>query len=213
MRGWLRHIAIVIAAMSSLSATAFMERNDTVCFYLTWEQMFNLDPDTMIVNPMIDASSPYEVYIETGERKFDKKIRMDYIAASIGDDVWLMNSEYLKKAFKCRRNNIQSYVPLVFNDKTAYVISRVIEENPGYSFTFIREIYYYLDFVSCRVKKITPDALDKLLEDYGDLQKRYESMQDTKDRKVVENFFLMYIERANEDLSRPDILDILGNAD
>ena len=112
--------------MASLNATAFTERDDsvsfnhdweqmlerksidTVYFYHSWEQMLNVAPDTMIVNPMIDVCTPYEVYIETGERAFDKKIRLDYIAASLNDGFWLMNSKYLKDAFGCRRNNIKA---------------------------------------------------------------------------------------------------------
>ena len=228
MRDWLRHITLIVIAMASLNATAFTERDDsvsfnhdweqmlerksidTVYFYHSWEQMLNVAPDTMIVNPMIDVCTPYEVYIETGERAFDKKIRLDYIAASLNDGFWLMNSKYLKDAFGCRRNNIQGYVPVFFGDKSAYVVSQDIENVPGFNITCLKERIYYIDFVKRKVTKINSKSLNKLLEDYRDLQIRFENMKDSDSDRVLKVFFLMYIDRANEDSSRPDILELMN---
>ena len=210
MRVWFRHISIIVVAMASFNAMADEAADDMVCLYNSWEQMFLMEPDTVLVNPMVDICTPYEVYIETGERKLDKKIRMDYIAASLGNNTWVINSEYLKKAFRCRRNNIQGYVPVFFTDKTAFVTSRDIEEVPGFEITQFKERYFYIDFESRNVTKITSKSLNRLLEDYSDLQQRFAGMNDGDDDRVLKTFFLLFIERASEDPARPDILDLMG---
>lgn len=209
MRDWMRHIMIFVAAMATLNVMAVEEPNDTVCLYYTWEQILDMEPDTVLINPFIDVCTPYEVYIETGERNIDSKIRMNYIAASLSDSVWVINSEYLRKMFGCRRNSIQGYVPVFFSEKTAFITAQEIEEVPGFSITKLKERYYYIDFVNRKVKKITSKSLYKLLEDYSDLQQRFVNMNDCDDDRVIKVFFLMYIDRANEDTMRPNILDLV----
>ena len=56
--------------------------------------------------------------------------------------------------------------------------------------------------------RVTPEVLSRLLEDYHDLQMRYEGMKDYKKRPVIEDFFFQFVDRATEDLMRPFILDL-----
>ena len=60
-----------------------------------------------------------------------------------------------------------------------------------------------------RGSKVTPQVLSELLEDYHDLQVRYEGMKDYKKRPVIEYFFLMFVDRASQDFMRPYILDLV----
>ena len=59
------------------------------------------------------------------------------------------------------------------------------------------------------MRKVTYRYLSELLEDYHDLQMRFEGMKDYKKRYMVEEFFFNYIERATDDVLRPYILDLV----
>jgi hypothetical protein len=69
--------------------------------------------------------------------------------------------------------------------------------------------YYYIDFKNGRVRKVTHNYLSELLEDYHDLQMRFEGMKDYKKRYMVEEFFFRYIERVTDDVMQPYILDLV----
>ncbi len=58
------------------------------------------------------------------------------------------------------------------------------------------------------MKRVTHEYLSELLEDYPDLQMRYEGMKDYKKREIIEDYFFKYIDRATEDIMRPYILDL-----
>ena len=73
--------------------------------------------------------------------------------------------------------------------------------------------FYYIDFINRVVKKVTPSYLSELLEDYHNLQMRYEGMKDYKKREIIEDYFLKYIDRASSDVMRPDILDIVDESE
>ena len=60
-----------------------------------------------------------------------------------------------------------------------------------------------------RVIKITPESLSELLEDYHDLQMRYEGMKNHKKHEIIEDYFYKYIDRATEDILRPYIIDLV----
>ena len=69
--------------------------------------------------------------------------------------------------------------------------------------------YYYIDFQNKEVIKITPSSLSELLEDYHDLQMRYEGMKDYKKRDIMMDYFFKYIDRAQQDCMKPYILDVM----
>ena len=67
--------------------------------------------------------------------------------------------------------------------------------------------YYYIDFINRKVIKVTPEALVDLLEDYHDLQMRYEGMKDYRKRYMIQEYFFKFVDRE------PDVaglvLDVL----
>ena len=217
MNNWLRNILLVAIAGVSLLATAQTNAQplDTIYFYRTWEQMLTFEPAALIVNPYLDVYSPYEVYVETGDEETNKLIEDEYIAMSQGDSVWLINSDYLRRNFKGDVKSHQGFVPVFFNSKVAYITSYgpvsvkdVLFGNSEDGYTNPNMSYYYIDFLNQRVHRVTHEYLSQLLEDYHDLQMRYEGMKDYKKSYIIEDYFYKYIDRATEDFMHPDILDL-----
>ena len=210
---------LMMAALQSWSQTV---PGDTVFFYKTWNQMLNKTPEAVIFNPMIDAYTPYEVYIETLDEELDKSLREDYVAAALGDSIWLISSDYVKQNFKGDVKKLSGFMPVMFNDKLAYFNflrlnawnSSIMDflfgasDFEGESVNVVPDIYY-LDFMNHRVRRLTPEVLSELLEDYHDLQMRYEGMKDYKKHDVIEDYFFKYIDRATDDIMRPYILDLM----
>lgn len=215
MKGCLRYIVIIVIAIGYLDALAVEEPHDTVCFYSSWEQMLYMESEVMVVDPELDIYTPFEVYVKTYDKELDKLIRKEFIAMSLNDSTWFLNSEYLKKHFKGDSKKMYGYVPVFFNEKVAYVVSEVEVFGPGtkvygtdYSYSVKWDACYYIDFKKRTVKKVTDEYLSEMLEDYHDLQTRYESMKDYKKYRIIKDYFFKYIDRATEDLLRPGILEL-----
>jgi len=212
---------IVLAAIASLSLCAGAqvtgEIGDTIYFYKTWEQMLYLQPSAYIVNPIIIAETPFEVYIETGYDETNEAIQKEYLAMSQGDSIFLINSNYVKDFFKGDVKAMNGFIPIFFNDKVAYLtangpvtVKDILFGNNVDGVTSYSQAFYYMDFVNRTVKHVTHSYLSELLEDYHDLQMRYEGMKDYKKRHIIEEFFYKYIDRATQDSMRPYILDLVG---
>ena len=219
MNNWLRNILLVAIASVSLLATAQTKAQqplDTIYFYRTWEQMLTFEPAAYIVNPFLDVYSPYEVYVETGDEETNKLIEDEYIALSQGDSIWLINSDYLRREFKGDVKAHQGFVPVFFNSKVAYITSYgpvsvkdVLFGSSEDGYTNPNMNYFYIDFVTQRVHRVTHEYLSQLLEDYHDLQMRYEGMKDYKKSYMIEEYFYKYIDRATDDFMHPNILDLM----
>jgi ABC-type lipoprotein export system ATPase subunit len=69
--------------------------HDTIYFYNTWEQMFNEEPVIALVDPWIETITPYDVVITTD----DSRISDRFVAATLGDSIWLINTHYLRQNF------------------------------------------------------------------------------------------------------------------
>ena len=69
--------------------------------------------------------------------------------------------------------------------------------------------FYYIDFFNRKVLKVNPSVLSELLTDYHDLKMRYEGMRDYKKREIIEDYFYKYVDRASQDVMRPNILDLV----
>lgn len=213
MMSMLRYIPVVIALMISLDGMAGEERDDTVYFYSSWQKMLYLEPDTMIVDAMIDFYSPFELYFETSDKQVSKRIKKDYIAATLGDSTWLVNSNYLKEYFKGDSKRLHGYVPLFFNEKVAYAVAEeyMYAEVRDMAFNVISTYNYYIDFKQRKVCRAGSEMLRNLLADYPDLRMRYESMRDNERSSIMNDFFDQFVERATDDLLRPYILDLVGD--
>ena len=211
----LRHLVLFLIAATAFCASADNEPRDTVYFYDTWQQMLEMSPSAMIVSPIIETENPYEVDIYTTQ---DDYRLYNHLAATIGDSIWLVSTAYLQTNFEgdsekpCGGRFL--YVPLFFNEKVAYLMA------PTYG---IKEIlfgpmevtssndvdYYYFDFKNRELRKVSSSVLSELLEDYHDLQMRYEGMKDYKKKYMIEEFFMRYVDRASQDFMRPYIIDLV----
>lgn len=210
-------ILLAFMALASFHASAYTVPHDTIYFYSTWQQILDVQPVAMIVDPVCDAVSPYEIYIETGLDNVNEKIRKDYIALSQGDSLWLINGDYLKMNFGGDAKNINGFSPFFFDEKTAFVVSPrplnvkdiLLGNDVDGMTSYGTPEYYYIDFLNKRVERVTYTYLDKLLEDYRDLQMRYEGMKDYKKSYIIEDYFFKFVDRVSQDIMRPYILDLV----
>ena len=221
MKNFTRNIlALVTMVMCSLHCFAVEPaEHDTVYFYDTWEQMFDLQPVAMVVDPYIETFTPYEVYIITGDESINEMLLDDHLAISLGDSTMLISSKYLKNNFKGSVRDLRGFIPVFFNEKVAFItynanmgVKEILFGN-NWSFEDGEAVFksenYYIDFLNRRVERVTPSYLSSLLQDYHDLQMRYEGMKDYKKQYIIEDYFFKFIDRATEDFMRPYILDLL----
>ena len=215
MKNLIRNIILfVVLATASLQAMAFSLPHDTVYFYNTWEQILSDSPKLMYVDPWVDPITPYEVVIFGENETYNNSIWTEHIAATLGDSIWLINSEYLQREFKGDAKNLNAYVPFFFNDKVAFAVADAIPIVKDLLLGVPEDAsigvdYYYIDFKKREVIRVTPKVLSGLLEDYHDLQMRYEGMKDYKKRPIIEEYFFQFVDRATEDPMRPFILDLV----
>ena len=216
MKTWIRNFLLLALTMASLHAVAVEVPHDTIYFYKTWEQMLYFEPSAYIIDPIIDAFTPYEVYVETGSDDVNKTIEKEYMALSQGDSIWLINSKYLKKNFKGDVKGLDGFIPVFFNEKLAFItgngpltVKDVLFGTDSDGVTSYTQAYYYIDFLNLKVNRLTHGYLSELLEKYHDLQMRYEGMKDYKKSYMIEEFFFKFIDRATEDVMQPYILDLM----
>ena len=212
MKTCVKHLLLVLLFLGSLPAMAQDETVvDTVYFYASWKQVFNLQPDTMIVGPMVDVYSSFEIYIESADKEVNNKIKNEYVAATLGDSIWLINSQYLKDNFKGDSKKLHGYVPLYFNDKVAYAVGEdyFYAEIAGVGYNVLATHNYYIDFVQHKVTKLDAKALSALLADYPDLRMRYDGLKNNDRSSILNDYFDRYIDRANNDALRPYIIDLV----
>ena len=209
-------MAIVLVASCALQCAAESNPIDTVYIYNSWEQMLYREPMAMLVNPEIVAYSPFSVNILTDNEDVINQVNEEgHAAISIGDSIWLANSDYIKQDFKGDVRGFVGYVPLFFTEKVAYLTYpaelsvKEIIFGEDVSEDARRVDYYNIDFEKMTVKKVTHKHLSDLLEDYHDLQMRYEGMKDYKKNEIIEYFYFQYLERATGDIFKPYIVDLV----
>ena len=196
-----RYLAIIILGLMSMTAAAHEQPMDTVCFYINWEQMMYNEPECVFYGSDMIEYSIMDVAFCVKEPDI-QQVMNTAVAASLGDSIWLINTRYLLGHFKGVKYADRSYVPLVFTDKIAYISL--------YSdFPEIKAENYYLDFKNRELLKVDSNVLSSLLEDYHDMQMRYEGMKDYKKYYIINDFFLRYVHRASADPMKPYILDLV----
>ena len=219
MKTCLRYImtmmTVMLCSLSSVAAdTDEAVKNDSVYFYYTWEQMLNFEPELLLLNPHIYSESPFSVSIWTDDQSINEELaESGFVAVSIGEDVWLLSSLYLKENFKGDVNIFDGLVPLFFNPKMAFLtypgelsVKDIFFGGDSYN---DKVSYYHINFEKKTVKKVTHKYLSELLEDYHDLQMRYEGMKDYKKNEIIEDFYFKYIDRATQDFMHPYITDFV----
>jgi len=201
--------------------------SDTVYLFKSWENILDGYADAMLVDPQIVAYTPYDVEFFTDDEELQELIHKDVIAATLGDSIWLINSQWLKDNFKGDAKKLDDFVPLFFNEKVALAVyasysasvgMQILGGLMGDSEMFDPDPdnnpadYYYIDFDMKRVDKVDHKTLSDLLNDYHDLKMRYEGMKNYKDRKVIQNYLMEYVDRVSQDPTKPDILELINPA-
>ena len=181
-----------------------------------------LNDNTEIVHSEMHEDGRVLVHIETPDETLNDAIYDTHIAASLGDSVLLLNSRYLKREFKGDTKKLKEFIPVFFNDKVAFLAYVGYGDNASLKNILFGDWvdvdydeivdYYYIDFINRKVIKVTPEALVDLLEDYHDLQMRYEGMKDYRKRYMIQEYFFKFVDRASQDFMRPYILDLVGSS-
>lgn len=217
MHNWLKIILLTLVTSCSLNSLA-QEPIDTVYFYDSWKQILNNIPEKMVVSPVIEDINPFEIDIYTTSNDYSL---YNHVAASLGDNIWLVSGKYIRNNFKGDLRELSSakYYPLFFNEKVAYLLSLTINENQSlkdilFGTTDDYDLvvcFYYLDFRNRSVRKVTSKVMSELLEDYHDLQMRFEGMKNNKRNEIIEDYFYKFVDRATDDIMRPYILDLVSD--
>ena len=115
-------MALALAVGSLQCAAAESPPRDTIYFYDTWEQILDNRPQSMLVNPNVVVLSPYSIVFSAYNKKIADQIDHQHIAISMGDSIWLVNSNYLERRFVTQIDYPMGYIPMFFNEKVAYVV-------------------------------------------------------------------------------------------
>ena len=208
----LRYIALLTVAVAfSQTVTAQeaeAEHRDTIYFFETWEQMLMNTPASIYDFPDELPPEPDEIHFHLEDDSLAHFVNDKYMAAALGDSIWYINTRYLKDKFNLGTLTKQGYLTLFFNEKVAYLLVFYIYPYEGYDV-----FYYYLDFQNRKVLEVDQKVLSALLEDYPDLQMRYEGMKYNKKTDIIIDYFLKFIDRASTDVLRPDILDLVDDGE
>ena len=213
MKYILATFALAVASFHSHAVAG--EVLDTVYFYQSWEQMMYFQPVAMLINPYIEAYTPFEVHIYSDDQQVNRHLaETGFIAVSLGDSIWLANSEYIKDNFNGDVGQFDGLVPLFYDEKTAFLTNpgKLSVKNILFGETDEDDYnvdYFYIDFQKRKVKRVTHKYLSQLLEDYHDLQMRYEGRKDYKKHEIIEDYFFKYIDRVSQDVLKPYLLDIV----
>mgnify|MGYP007069841332 CR=1 FL=1 len=179
---------------------------DSLYVYASLADVIEGVHSAVVVDPIIEAESPWEVYFGCDNPKIDKMITYEAVAVALGDSVWMLNTRYLNRYFRGSWGTISGYVPMLFNDKvlmfeyatlTRDVFGNVMDDPAN-----ITPDLYWVDLEDKAVYYINNKTLSVLLERYHDLQMRYDGMKDRKKRRVINYFLNELIERMDND---PDV--------
>lgn len=217
---------LCLAAMAPVAtAQEYHARHDSVWVYNSWESIMDQWPDTLLINPEIEAWTPYDIEFTTRSKATNQMLQEQTVAVAVGDTTWLVNTQWLRdQGYKGDVKKMDDYAPLFFNAKLSFIQCvpthtssgmallgallgdpELFSENPWEN----PADFYWIDFENKRVDKIDHKKLSELLSVYPDLQRRFEQMHDYKKRYVIQSFFIDFIQRAGGDPSYPYLLDRL----
>ncbi len=197
--------------------------HDTLRVYNSWSSIFGKGPDTIAVNPNIEINSPFNMKFKPTEKDskpLRKMIEKQSVVVSIGDSVWLINSHFIKDSLKGQYNDIfENYVPLYFNRSMAFVqfipteISYLpieIDDFEGVTagvgrdglfnvgdYGYVAIPHFMIDLERKTITLVDRDYLLHLLEEFPDMHRRYEMMQDQHEFYMINQFFWDYVDRKD----------------
>lgn len=229
--GQMRATVMSLVAVVALFAAARMEAstggNDTLMVYNSWEAIFDLIPDTIVANPEIKVRSEYDFEFKATSRDakaVNKMLKNEAVAVCLGDTLWLINSDWLKRNFKGDCKHFSRYVPLYYTGKIAFVqfqrnnptvggfllnllVDGVLGADSGIGmgdgYNGETPKLYWIDFDNLRVREVNKNLLLELLEPYPDLLQRYTFRQYQDETYLINEFFLDYVNRLNRDPEVP----------
>ena len=193
----------------------YRARHDSLMVYQSWESIFNGIADTLIMNPEVLMYTPYDIEFDGIRKNINKMLKDETVAVALGDSLWFVNTNWLKKNFKGESKHMSHYVPLYFSAKVAFV-QWAGSSSLGWRFLEAMRngeatadeynkpgMIYLINFENGLVEKVDSKKLSELLSDYPDLQRRYESMRDYDKPYIINDFFLQYVQRLGQDPSVP----------
>lgn len=215
---------ILCAGFSLLRAQGYSARHDSVWVYNSWESIYYQYPDTLIINPDIEAYTPYNFTFDSHRRSVNEMLEKRTVAVAIGDTTWLVNSKYLRDHFKGDVKKMEDYVPLYFNSKLAFAtcvgkptyFGKLLGSLLGDPDLFDADplvdtpYLFWINFEDRRVKRVNHEVLSELLSSYRNLQWRYEATVGYKNRDVIEYYFMEFVRTAERDPAYPELIDRLG---
>ena len=229
--GQVRATVMSLVAVVALFAAARMEAstggNDTLMVYNSWEAIFDLIPDTIVANPEIKVRSEYDFEFKATSRDakaVNKMLKNEAVAVCLGDTLWLINSDWLKRNFKGDCKHFSRYVPLYYTGKIAFVqfqrnnptvggfllnllVDGVLGADSGIGmgdgYNGETPKLYWIDFDNLRVREVNKNLLLELLEPYPDLLQRYTFRLYQDETYLINEFFLDYVNRLNRDPEVP----------
>ena len=223
---------VVVATMCGSIANAQFYTNrkhdkgtDTLWVYNSWDAVMYGGPDTMAVNPNIEINSPFNIKFKPTEKDskpLRKMIEKQSVVVSIGDSVWMMNSNFIRDSLQGYYKGIfENFVPLYFNEKMAFVqflpteisylpiqidtfegvmagVGRYGIYNAG-DYGYVAIPHFMIDMSTRQVTLVDRSYLLVLLERYPDMKRRYEMMQDQNEFYMINQFFWDYVDRVSRE--------------
>lgn len=223
-------LAILLALMftdslAAIAATA-ETRHDTVQIYNSWQAIFSHNPDTVAINPRIKANSPFDFKIEPEDKAMRKMMRELTVAVTVGDTLWLISSDWIKRNFHGDCGAFSRFMPLYFSNKIAFVQFRRnratvggymlnglvtgltgmdMGVGMGDGYNGRPPKFYLLDFASRQVRKVDKKLLLELLERYPDMKRGYQWGKHADETYMVNEYFMLYAERLSQDAMSPEL--------
>lgn len=226
---WTGFLSCLACFMLAVSAHAANEEptTDTLSVYRSWEAIFGQMPDTLVVNPFVKVRSDFDFEFKASTRDakaVGKMLKNDAVAVCYADTLWLINSDWLKHHFKGDCKHFSRYVPLYFTGKIAFaqfqrnnptvggfllnlLVDGVLGADSGIGmgdgYNGETPKLYLIDFDAAQVRVVDRSLLMELLEPYPDLLQRYTFRQNQNETYLINEFFLDYVNRLNQDPEVP----------
>ncbi len=215
-----RKLLFIIMIVVAVRALADGTVTDSLTVYSSWDAVFDCRPDTVLHRVDVNVYTPYDFKITPRGKEMKKMLKQEAQVVTLGDSLWLVSSDYLKREFKGDCKHFSRFVPLYFSPGIAFVqwqrgdptvggmlLNALVgglfgvDAGVGMSDYYYGRVapFYHLDFEHKRVEKVDYDYLIKLLEDFPDLRRRFEQMRDCREQYMVNEFFLEYVELVSRD--------------